>query len=312
MKPVKYFLVMNPRSHSGKSAGKFDRIFSLMEAAGLEYEYAFAETYRSILDTAAMAVSGDSDVIVAVGGDGTINATINGFYLPAPNAGANKKFGVIYTGTSPDFCKSYGVPLDTEKAVSALERLKVRKILIGKIELATNKVSAERDTRYFSCCASIGIGAGVAETANRFRKYAGDTMGTLGAIFHSLATFSPLQMILDYGDNEKTIDRVTNIFVGRTNYIASGLKVNADLSDDDPRFYVICVNDLKLKSLPGLLRQLYSGNIFNTGVIDYFFTGNITIKTPSGPARVEFDGDAAGFTACSIVPAAFPINLIIT
>ena len=62
------------------------------------------------------------DVIVAVGGDGTINKVLNGFYDDQGKRISRSRFAVIYTGTSPDFCKSYGIPLDIERAVNFIIR----------------------------------------------------------------------------------------------------------------------------------------------------------------------------------------------
>jgi diacylglycerol kinase family enzyme len=310
MKPVKYHLIINPKSRGGKAAKNLNAIFDLMKEAGLEYDHVLADTYEKIRHASAIACEGDCDVIVAVGGDGTINAVINGFYSERVKTTPGKMLGVIYTGTSPDFCKSYGVPLDFREAVNTIRLRQVRQIRIGSIVLTTSLEPVKTETRYFSCCASIGIGAMVADRANRYRKFMGDTTGTLWAILSSLVKFHAREMLVKTSTEERIIPGVTNIFVGRTRYIASGLKVQHEMTDDDERFYVLCVKDLTLRKLPGLLRQLYSGKITNSPVMEVFFSDTITISSEKKETRVEFDGDAAGFTPCSIRIAAAPLNLI--
>ncbi len=309
MKPVKYLLIMNPRSKGGKAAKRFDAITRLMTEAGLDFENVIAETYGQIRTASAKANEGKYDVIVAVGGDGTINATMNGFFDSATGVVSGKMFGVIYSGTSPDFCKSYGVPTDLAGAVNALKMLKVREISIGCIQFAGSPVGENLEKRYFSCCASIGIGAMVAEKANRYRKFAGDIPGTFGAICSSLFTFHPFGMRIRVGPDERDIRGVTNVFVGRTKYIASGLRVNEAIADDDSRFYILIVKDLNLWRLPGLLKQLYTGNLSGSGVMEILYNDIINIETENH-TRVEFDGDAAGFTPCSIYAAPSTIRLI--
>jgi len=311
MKLVKYHLILNPRSRGGKSAGKFDYIFGLLKEAGLEYDYVFADSYEKIREASAKANAGDCDVIVAVGGDGTINATINGFYNENGSGYPQKILGVIYTGTSPDFCKSYGIPLDLTRAVEAIRMLNVRNIRIGKIRLVTCVEPLRVETRYFSCCASIGIGATVAGKANRYRKFVGDTIGTLAAIISSLVKFHPVELVVKLDSIEKTVPLVTNIFVGRTKYIASGLKVNEEIADDDKRFYILCVNKLNIRRLPGLLKQLYSGNMVNSPVLEFSYSENLSIRSAQGTVEVEFDGDPAGFTPCTITAATAPLKLIV-
>jgi len=74
------YLIMNPGSRGGKSRKKFNRIFQLLDQANVSYEYKIT---NSIIDAYSYSVEAnrkDYDIIVAVGGDGTINAVLNGFY----------------------------------------------------------------------------------------------------------------------------------------------------------------------------------------------------------------------------------------
>jgi diacylglycerol kinase (ATP) len=308
---MKCQLILNPKSDSGKAAGRFERIFALLQQAGVEYHCAFAQTYDSMREASIKANETAYDAVVAVGGDGTINAVMNGFFNEDGTSRSDKRMGVIYTGTSPDFCMSYGVPLDLAKAVDAISIGNTRNIRVGRIELRVSPESAATTTKYFSCCASIGIGAMVAGKANRSRKYLGDTGGTLVAILSSLATYRAREMRLNIPSGELIFPKVTNIFVGRTKYIASGLKVNNEIGDDDDRFYILCIHDLGLLRLPGLLKQLYTGNTTSSPVMEVMNSTGIKISSGKDIIPVEFDGDPAGFTPCSIRAAHSPLRLII-
>jgi len=309
---MKCQLILNPRSNSGKAVKKFETIFTLLRQAGIEYDCSYARTYSSIHDASVKAQAGDHDVIVAIGGDGTINAVINSFFDEEGRLRSEKMMGVIYTGTSPDFCKSYGIPLDLDDAVETLRQKHFRKIRLGKIEFRKELHSSETETRYFSCCASIGIGAMVAGKANQLRKYLGDTAGTFAAILSSLVKFHPEDITIRTNHEEKIFSRVTNIFVGRTKYIASGLKFRDGIPDEDPRFYVICVRNLTLLRLPGLLMQMYGGHSANSSVLEVFFSDQLKINSGKAGIAVEFDGDPAGFSPCLIRLAENQLKLIVS
>jgi len=302
-------LILNPRSKGGKASGKFDAIFNLLRKAGIEFQCTYAETFSTIRDASAKANGGDDEAVVAVGGDGTINAVMNGFYDENGSLRSEKKMGVIYTGTSPDFCKSCGIPLDLAGAVDTVRQGNVRHIITGRIRLGVSK-DGQRENRYFSCCASIGIGAMVAGQANRYRRYLGDTGGTLVAILTSLARFHPQHVTLTTDGREMIFPRATNIFIGRTKYIASGLKVRNEMTDDDERFYVLCVKDLSVMRLPGLLRQFYNGNTVSSPVLEVIYASRIQIDSGMDSTAVEFDGDPAGYTPCSIRAATETIPLL--
>ena len=108
-------------------------------------------------------------VIVAVGGDGTINRVLNGFYDERGNRISDASLGVLHTGTSPDFCKSYSIPCQLDQALDhAFRRLpekdpgrEDRPGAAARIRPSTRspfRTTVVFHARYFACCANIGLG----------------------------------------------------------------------------------------------------------------------------------------------------------
>ena len=104
---MKCILIINPLSGNGSSGKHTEAIISSCKARDMEVDHVFAHTYDEIQEQSVKANSMQVDIVVAVGGDGTINAVLNGFYDNMGKRISSSKMGVIYTGTSPDFCKSY-------------------------------------------------------------------------------------------------------------------------------------------------------------------------------------------------------------
>ena len=75
-----------------------------------------------------------------MGGDGTINSVLNGFFDDKGNRISDSRMGVIYTGTSPDFCKSYNIPLNLDETVDTLVAQKCRKIKVGKVTFLSKNI----------------------------------------------------------------------------------------------------------------------------------------------------------------------------
>ena len=117
---MKCFLILNPRSKSGKSAKLHGYIISALEKTGVKFDFSYVVSFDSIRKQSVYANRNGYDRIIAVGGDGTINAVISGFYDQHGKRISQAKMGVIYTGTSPDFCKSYGIPLKIDEAIKCL------------------------------------------------------------------------------------------------------------------------------------------------------------------------------------------------
>ena len=105
----------------------FDSIIKACRQNKLDPDLVFASTFDSMRALSRIANLNGTDVVVAVGGDGTINAVLNGFYDDTGKKISQSKFAVIYTGTSPDFCKSYDISLKHEEAIQSLVNGSVKK-----------------------------------------------------------------------------------------------------------------------------------------------------------------------------------------
>ncbi len=322
---MKYFFVLNPGSKSGTSRKRFKAIFDMLDIRGLEYDYEVTNTLEDAFAMSRYAnEKADYHAIVAVGGDGTINRVLNGFFNEDGRRISSAKMGVVYTGTSPDFCKSYGIPLSLEKAVGTLIEDKSIRVSVGKIKLASS-IMKEYDarpvnsdpifkTRYFACCANAGLGAELARRANSgIRGVIGDRLGTFVALLKTLFSYTPVDFMVKVDGEIQRIEKVYNISIGRTYHIASGIKVKNRLSPEDNTFYKLVAKDMALADLPRVIKKVYSGkHIHNDKNLSLDYCRTFEILGNSNCPEVEFDGDPAGFLPCRIETAAECLELICT
>lgn len=311
-------------SRGGKSKKKFAEISNILDKKNVDYHYKLTNSFDDAYTFSVNANKENYDIIVAVGGDGTINKVLNGFFDINGNRISASKMGIIHTGTSPDFCKSHNIPTNYKKAIEIVLKNNVRNIQVGKIsflkenfkELHGKSIADIRnfEAKYFGCCSNIGLGATLARKANSgIRKYLGDFLGTFISLVHTVINYKANSFIVARDGKEEKIDKLYNISVGRTKYIASGIKVNTDLKEDDDRFYNLVVRKLSLFNLPGVLKKAYSGKDFiNNDVIYLEYCKNIEIYGNYENPEVEFDGDPAGFLPCKIEIAKDKLDLIVS
>jgi diacylglycerol kinase family enzyme len=102
------------------------RIRRAFEAAGQQVEVRDVEGAR-LEDETRAALKSDVDVIIAGGGDGTLNTIANVV------AGSGKAYGVLPLGTHNHFAKDLGIPLDLEPAIDAIARGEVVDLPVGEV-----------------------------------------------------------------------------------------------------------------------------------------------------------------------------------
>lgn len=320
---MKYFFIFNPASRNGKSSKLISCIRGLLNDRKVNYEFGITASLQDAYLQSQKSNLSDYDVVVAVGGDGTINKVLNGFYDGNGLRVSKTRLGVVYTGTSPDFCKSYSVPYgNIEQSIEVLLAGNTTKIQIGKIILAA-KIQPElngqpvRDdsyfiTRYFSCCANIGIGASVARYANSgIRKIAGDSLGTLTALIKAFLRYRPSELSISFNGQKELLSGLCNLSIGKTFHIASGIKIKNTLREGDDNFYALTVRNVRWIKVPYCLKSIYSGKeIRNSDTVYLKYARDIEVYGNSNAPEVEFDGDPQGFLPCRITMARDRLELI--
>jgi diacylglycerol kinase family enzyme len=319
---MKYFFILNPGSGGGKSRRHFSHVIETARLRRVSFDYEISRDLAEARDLSWKANRSGYGVIVAVGGDGTINRVLNGFYDETGRRISDASLGVLHTGTSPDFCDSHSIPCRLEDALDALFDGFVKKVQVGRITLAKTfdpafdekpvSDNAIFHTGYFACCANVGLGAAVARYANNgIRKWLGDTPGTLISIVRSLARFERSSFSIIRDGKAQTIDKLVNLAVGRTFYIASGIKVRSELKGNDQRLYCLAVRDLRAVDVVPCLMSLYGGKaIQNKRYAQLDYCTSIDVLGNNRCPEVEYDGDPQGFLPCHIETAADQLQLI--
>ena len=263
---MKRFLVLaNPSSHGGRSG----RILSLLRELLSEGEFVVLKNIEEASRLAREATG--YEAVVACGGDGTVNAVARGVLANRDNA---LKFGVLYTGTSPDFCREHGIPTDAEEAVAVLRAGVVREIPV---------LTADGDS--FFCSMNLGMGAMVAATANRLRPLLGDALGTLWPVLREVLHGRRY----DVQVNGEKICNVAHAFVTRMPRIAGGLKVAlAPLADDEYALWF--ARDVSRFGCLRIVWNLYRGNPCGELRV---LRGKTTFASVNHVA-LEYDGDPHG------------------
>lgn len=302
---MKTLLIINPYSAGGKSAAAAKKLMEYLNGRNYPFDHVEIKHFDDAYNYSFLANRSGIDNIVAVGGDGTINKVLNGFFDNCGNKISSSRFGVVHTGTSPDFCKSYNIPTDVQKATEVIINQHITNVPVGMIKFKStppeNKVISSK-TMYFACCANIGLGAALARSANSgIRAYIGDFLGTLTSFIKIILNYRGTDYEALINGREEKLKNMINISAGITKYIASGINIYRDEAVPADQFYILKVPEVKLLNIPKLIKLIYSGRQFsNSPVISMEYARRVEISGNLIHPEVEFDGDPAGFLPCTI------------
>ncbi len=299
-------LLANPHSGGGRARKKLDRLISELEKGGVRPEVTLI---RSLGEATVLSRRENLEgraLIVAVGGDGTINRVMNGFFDESGKRLSSARLGIVHVGGSPDFCRSYAIPTDVPAAAQALLEGYSRPVRVGRV------VFQDGGRAIFGCCANAGLGAEVARFANSgIRRRVGDFLGTFLSLLRALHRLSPRTVLVEMDGVAKEFHAVANVAVGRTRYVASGLQVNHTLDALDPRLYMLALTNFSWRRLPHIVRAIYSGRPLTASpCLSLHYARSIRLLPLDGPLELEFDGDPAGRCPCTIQTAPDTLDII--
>ena len=311
MKGKKACLVINPRA--GENLAKIPDILAVLSAAGWSTDISLKEYGGQTMDLATRAAEDGYDLVVAYGGDGTLNQVVNGVM----NAkGQHSIIGVIPGGTANVWASEIGVPGDPVKAALTLYNSEVRKVDVGHVEVegltfpgATqddqyhntskpNKKKAKASPRarhHFLLMAGLGIDAAIMEHVSKPLKY---RIGPL-AVGVSAAKEVPKQHAfaveiragnLHNGDVLWRGEAI-QVVIGNTRRYADVLKMTPDAYIDDGILdvCVITAGD-PLTTMQQIMSLLLRRKPDNT-TAEYFHGAHLSISVPASIA-MQLDGSA--------------------
>src|SRR5215208_7274002 len=155
-KLVQAKLIANPGAGKPReSAKQLEQAARFLQQQCIEVNVALAKPKEEATPLARQAVKDGYDLVVAMGGDGTLEAVLRGM------VGRKTPMGILPTGTQNNIAKSLGIPVDLEEACTLIASRHVRKLDVGQVKVKNGK------KLYFFELTAIGLVAALYPKANK-------------------------------------------------------------------------------------------------------------------------------------------------
>lgn len=246
------------------------------------------------------------EIVVCVGGDGTLNEVLNGFMGERGPLSRGTQVGYIPRGTGCDFIKTVSIPADLHRGLDLIRRRRTRSIDVGRVKYRDHRGASA--CRYFHNITSFGLGGEVDERVNRTTKALGGFLSFIWATLISLLIYNKKRIRLQ---SDNGLDgRVTswNVAVANGQYHGGGMWVAPRARVDDGLFHVTVVGDLSLAEVFRYLPQLYNGKILELKKVSSHECRRL-VASSAQPVLLDVDGEQPGRlpAVLEIVPQSLPI-----
>ena len=253
--------IVNPISGKGKKA----KIVEMVKARG--HKVVFTEYAGHAEELAREATE---DIVVAVGGDGTVNEVARGII------GSDKTLGIIPCGSGDGLARHLGLSHNIEKALRTIEEGKHKRM-----------DAAEINGRLFFSVCGVGFDAVVSERFANHGKRGLASYVKLG--LETLRSYVPERYSIEI-DGDKIETEALLITVGNSNQWGNSAKI-APLADCCDGILDITIADkFGILELPSLALKLMTGRLHKSRKVHCYKGKAIRITRQSeGPAHADGD-----------------------
>ncbi|MGJ7918392.1 diacylglycerol/lipid kinase family protein [Massilia sp. LXY-6] len=273
MKPVTVII------NGGAGQGHDDRACAELRAklanAGLDAELVLAKDGEEMIATARRALHGGAELVVAGGGDGTINA------VASVMADSGVRFGVLPLGTLNHFAKDLGIPLDLDDAVRNLAGGVPRKVDVGEV-----------NGRIFLNNSSLGLYPDIVRDREKQQRRLGRGKwpAALWASVAALRRYPFLSVRLTVR-GETLARRTPFVFIGNNRYIMEGLAIGErERLDDGVLSLYVAQHPTRLGLLRFAVDALF-GKLGSERDFDVLEAPGFQIETHHARLHVATDGE---------------------
>jgi len=285
-------VILNPVAGRRKIPGLEKRLDKAFCRHGIPCDILLTRRAGDATELARKAAQQGADIVVAAGGDGTVNEVVNGL------VGTNTPLGIIPLGTVNVLARELGIPMFASKAIRTIAEGSPKPIDLGMA-----------NGRYFTLMAGFGFDAEVVTNVLLPMK---DWIGASAYVLKALETLAKCQATeITLEMPEETYSaKAFMVIVANVSTYAYNLHI-APMAAPNDGFLDICVFERPITDRIGFMRQVaevFINRHMYHKAVRFFRTTKVTLRS-NPEVFVQLDGDPFGKTPVeiSILPQVLPV-----
>ncbi|MDN7243656.1 diacylglycerol kinase [Planococcus sp. N028] len=277
-------IIYNPTSGRELFRKHLPEVLEKMETAGYETSCHATTGEGDAITAAKLAVERNFDLVVAVGGDGTLNEVVSGI----SQFEKRPKIGLIPMGTTNDFARAVHIPRDINKAVDIILNGESIPVDVGLMD----------SNRYFINIAGGGrLTELTYEVPSKLKTVLGQLAYYLKGI-EMLPSIRSSKVRIEY-DGHVFEDQAMMFLIGLTNSVGGFEKLAPDASINDGKFTLLILKEVNMAEFIRLASLALRGEHLSDPHVIYAKASKISV-TSEETVLLNLDGEYGG-----ILPATF-------
>jgi diacylglycerol kinase (ATP) len=291
--------VVNPNSANRHTGRVWPLIKKAAEEVIGEFEFSLTEGPLHAIELTRTALANGAEMIVSVGGDGTNNEVVNGFFKAGRLINPEAVLAIICSGTGSDFIRTAMIPRDFHESIKLIAGKESKPLDLGELTFLDHQGRETR--RYFINIASFGVGGEVDERVNKTSKALGGKASFLWASTRATLAYKNKLVKIRLDDRIEIEHKVFNVAVANGQYHGAGMRAAPKAVLDDGLFDVVVMGDLSFLESLRLARLIYKGQHVKLDKVESYRAKEVK-ATSEHRVLLDVDGEQPG-----TLPASFNI-----
>ena len=296
---LKTFAVVNLRSANGRTEKLWPDIKQTLSEAVGNFDFALTTGQYTAPDITKQAIKSGFDRIISVGGDGTLNEVVNGFFEHDLPVNPKAALGVISMGTGADFIKTMGIPKPYKDAVRIIKNANTKALDVGKIKFMAH--NGKETVRYFINIADAGIGGETVDRVNRTTKAFGGFISFLWGTIMTLITYKNKNITITLDTGKPYTTEINMLTIANCQFFGGGMHIAPKAVPDDGMFDIVTIGKAGFIDFLRNSSKIYKGTHINDPMIGYTNAKHVELTSPDR-VLLDVDGEQPG-----MLPATFDI-----
>jgi diacylglycerol kinase (ATP) len=287
-------VIVNPNAAGGEAGARWPELERALREVLGGFEVRLTDARGAATRLTREALREGYDLICSLGGDGTHNEVVNGFFDQGAALNPDAALGILPFGTGGDFRRTLGLSGDMREAALRIAHSAPRRCDLGRLRFVNHE--GGEDERIFLNIASFGISGLVDQKVNSSSKALGGAASFFIGTVRALSEYSPQQIHMVIDDRLDIQVEINNVAVANGRYFGGGMKIAPYAELGDGLFDLAIIRDMAWTDLVLGGVRLYEGRHFEAAQISHLQARKVTAEPRRQGEEVllDVDGEAPG------------------